>query len=182
MCSLICEGGLGPELLSDSVSLGIPRGSWSAALIELRASHTKGIHTRSPSDLVRKEAHCHPACQLVPGGARALSLAQNKSPSPKQRPANVPSVSRPATWKHDAIRSLCFRYCSHFSVSACLCLDFSTSAPPNCGKGMRDNGCVYGARACHEAFQTKGCRGSHIPNSSSAHPFRKRKWLGPPHS
>lgn len=76
-----------------------------------------------------------------------------------------------------------FQICSHCSdVSACLCLHFSTSAPPSYGKGMRDNGCVCRARVRHEGLQTKGYRDSHVPNSSSAHPLRKRKWLGPHHS
>lgn len=71
-----------------------------------------------------------------------------------------------------------FQICSHFSdVSACLRLDVTTSAPASSGKGMRDDGSDCGVRVCHEGLQTKGYRGSHMSNSSSAHPFRKRKWL-----
>lgn len=123
-----------------------------------------------------------PAWSACHRGSRALSWAWNKPPFPKKSPGNMQSAWRPARWKHDAIRPL-FQVCSHLSdVSACLCHDFSTSATPSYGKGMKDNGPVCSFRVCHEGFQTKGNRGSHIPHSSSAHPSRKRKWLGPHHS
>lgn len=155
MCSLIWEGGLGPEGLWDSVSPGVPH-SPSPSLrrhVELRLSHSKGIQTGSRSDLAQREAPWHPCLPACRRGARALSLAQNKSPFPKQSPANAPCVWRLAMWKHDAFGGPSCGYCSHFSdVATCLGHDFSTSVPPNSGKGMSDNGGVYRARVCHKAL------------------------------
>ena len=146
--------------------------------VELRVYHSKGLQTRSYSDLAQRQVQWHPCPSACHRGVRAVPLAQI-SPLFPSRGHRMCSVS----WGQPHGNMMATgAFVSDIALISQMCQPVCalTSLRQNCPtmeKAWRI-GIVYRDRVCHKALQTKGSRGLHIPNFIICTPIQEKEMMG----